>query len=333
MSTPKISVIIPNYNREMLIGETLKNLLNQTLPPYEIIVVDDGSTDRSVDIIQEFGDKVTLIKQTNQGPGAARNAGLKVASGEFIQLFDSDDLCSLNKLELQAQSLTDNNADIVYSPWAPLELENGVAKLIDQVVQQGAAAVSHEHWKAYLRGWAIVFQACMFRHSFIKSVGNYRTDLMPSEDSEFLFRMLLSNPVVAFEPGAMVLYRTHDLGQITTSGTSVLHRVRDWSKCIASIDGMIENNDKKIDSLTRLLWDCTRWKSASDCRKNSIELTAGHKIRFEGIYPLLFKIRQWYGGIKSRLYGSRFNRNCRAAPITQNQIELVRQAGYETKEL
>src|SRR5579864_366780 len=99
MSSLNVSVIVPNYNRETLIGETISNLLAQTLPPSEIIVVDDGSTDKSVDVIRSFGDKIKLIQQSNQGPGAARNAGLRIATGDFIQFQDSDDLFSLNKIE------------------------------------------------------------------------------------------------------------------------------------------------------------------------------------------------------------------------------------------
>src|ERR1700677_1213804 len=95
----KVSVIIPNFNREALIGETISNLLNQTMAPDEIIVIDDGSKDKSVEVIRSFGDQLTLIQQTNQGPGAARNAGLRIATGEFIQFQDSDDLYSRNKLE------------------------------------------------------------------------------------------------------------------------------------------------------------------------------------------------------------------------------------------
>src|SRR5579859_1319636 len=105
MTTPKVSVIVPNYNRETLVGETISNLLAQTLPPFQIIVVDDGSTDKSVDVIRSFGGTVKLIQQPNQGPGAARNAGLKIAAGDFVQFQDSDDLLSLNKIETQAKLL------------------------------------------------------------------------------------------------------------------------------------------------------------------------------------------------------------------------------------
>ena len=80
-----LSVIIPNYNRAALIGETLDNVFAQTRPPDEVIVVDDGSTDDSVAVIERYGARITLIRQANAGPGAARNRGLAAARGELIQ--------------------------------------------------------------------------------------------------------------------------------------------------------------------------------------------------------------------------------------------------------
>src|SRR5665213_1424356 len=113
-----ISVIIPAYNREQLIGETLRSLLNQTLPADEIIVVDDGSTDgTSIAAYAAFeerksanvkGNKVPefrVIKQENKGPAAARNAGFLASKGEFLHFFDSDDIALPNKHEVQWRAL------------------------------------------------------------------------------------------------------------------------------------------------------------------------------------------------------------------------------------
>jgi glycosyltransferase involved in cell wall biosynthesis len=86
------SVIIPAYNRENLIAATLRSVLEQDDPDYEIIVVDDGSTDRTVEIVEQFGSRVRLIKQVNQGPGPARNLGAVQARGEYLAFVDSDDL-------------------------------------------------------------------------------------------------------------------------------------------------------------------------------------------------------------------------------------------------
>src|SRR5580658_7896578 len=209
MPVPNVSAIVPNYNRETLIGETISNLLAQTLPAHEIIVVDDGSTDNSVDVIRGFGDKVKLIQQPNQGPGAARNAGLQIATGEFVQFQDSDDLFSLNKIETQAKLLERTGADIAFCPWVKLKIEGGNASLENHVLQQAMPSekISLPCW--WLRGWSTVFQSLLFRRSFLAKTGFYRTDLMPSEDTEFFFRLLTNSPVVEFTGKALALYRLH----------------------------------------------------------------------------------------------------------------------------
>jgi len=125
-----ISVIIPAYNRAELIGQTVRSLLNQTLPADEIIVVDDGSTDSTAEAAEaefsafsrQFSAKYKLpefkvIRQENAGPGAARNRGFAESKGEFIHFFDSDDIAAPNKHEVQVRALQETGADIAYGPW------------------------------------------------------------------------------------------------------------------------------------------------------------------------------------------------------------------------
>ena len=129
---PSISLIIPSYNRAGLIVETLKSLFNQTAPAKEIIVVDDGSTDGTAEAVERefsvFSDQFSaksniqnptfkILRQDNAGPGAARNRGLKEATGEFIHFFDSDDIAAPNKHEVQLRALLETGADIAYGPW------------------------------------------------------------------------------------------------------------------------------------------------------------------------------------------------------------------------
>lgn len=146
MDTNRISVIIPNYNRVDLIGTTIENMLSQSVSPYEIIVVDDGSTDCSVEVIRSFGKKVRLIEQSNQGPGAARNRGLEVASGEYIQFMDSDDLASLNKLEVQLAALKESQADFAYCPWIRSNIDGNRIQFSGPVMQGDALP----NWKSML---------------------------------------------------------------------------------------------------------------------------------------------------------------------------------------
>jgi GT2 family glycosyltransferase len=92
VSQEHVSIVIPCFNREQYIGDAIESCLRQTHAAAEIIVVDDGSTDRSVERIQSHGPRVTCIQSTNHGPGHARNLGVKAATGAFVQFLDSDDL-------------------------------------------------------------------------------------------------------------------------------------------------------------------------------------------------------------------------------------------------
>lgn len=116
MNQPKVSVIIPVYNVEDYIELTLQSLLSQTLEEIEIILIDDGSTDNSQQIIQSYAKKyenIKVILQQNSGPSSARNRGIKQANGDFIVFVDSDDLLPENSIELRYNAAIQQNADIV----------------------------------------------------------------------------------------------------------------------------------------------------------------------------------------------------------------------------
>jgi glycosyltransferase involved in cell wall biosynthesis len=107
MTNPLVSVIIPVYNCEQYIAESIESVLNQTYHPIQTIVVDDGSVDGSAEIAQAYKD-VTYIYQENQGHGAAKNTGIAASSGEFIGFNDSDDIFVREKVHRQAKLLMDN---------------------------------------------------------------------------------------------------------------------------------------------------------------------------------------------------------------------------------
>ncbi len=103
-----ISVIIPVYNRAEMVAQSLHSLLGQSKPPGEILVVDDGSTDRTAAVVDAFGPPVRRLHQTNQGAAAARNSGLNAACGEWIAFLDSDDYLTSNALEVLHRGLVIN---------------------------------------------------------------------------------------------------------------------------------------------------------------------------------------------------------------------------------
>ena len=99
MKNSLISCIVPVYNGERYLGEALDSILAQTYRPLEIIVVDDGSTDGTAEVVAIYGDQVRYLKQVNGGPAATRNLGLSSSNGEFVAFLDQDDLCHPEKLE------------------------------------------------------------------------------------------------------------------------------------------------------------------------------------------------------------------------------------------
>ena len=109
-----VSVIIPTYNRSGLIVRSAQSILNQTYKNLELIIVDDGSTDNTEDVVKKLNDsRVIYIKQTNQGACAARNNGIDHARGQFIAFQDSDDVWHEDKLERQIKTLKETGADVV----------------------------------------------------------------------------------------------------------------------------------------------------------------------------------------------------------------------------
>ncbi len=104
----KFSVIIPTYNRAYILRRAIDSVLSQTYQNFELIVVDDGSTDETQEILEDYGEKIKILTQKNRGVSAARNLGLKYSSGELISFLDSDDSWFSHKLEAQFQFFREN---------------------------------------------------------------------------------------------------------------------------------------------------------------------------------------------------------------------------------
>src|SRR5258706_6977096 len=113
-----ISVIMPAYNGERFIAQSIMSVLNQTFRDLELIVVDDGSTDHTAEIVTELrrqDDRIRLFRQQNSGQAAARNTGIGKSQGDLIAFLDQDDLWLEEKLKIQTKALAASGADVVFS--------------------------------------------------------------------------------------------------------------------------------------------------------------------------------------------------------------------------
>src|SRR5262245_3195106 len=111
---PRVSVVIPNYNHAAYIGETLDHVVKQTFRDWEMIVVDDGSTDASLKVFEGYP-RLTVLRSEHKGPAAARNIGIAASDSEYVAFMDADDLCHSRRLELQVHKLETQKLDFVAS--------------------------------------------------------------------------------------------------------------------------------------------------------------------------------------------------------------------------
>ena len=121
MSSPTISFIIPAYNAAAYIARAIDSALAQTLPPLEVIVIDDGSSDNTVEVVEKYPAPVRLLRKANGGPASARNLGAKEAKGEWLALLDADDTCLPARLEREAALMDDPKVAVIYARPAPLQ--------------------------------------------------------------------------------------------------------------------------------------------------------------------------------------------------------------------
>jgi len=252
MAPLRISCVIPSYNRADLIGETLRSVLGQTRAPHEVIVVDDGSTDGSADVIAGFGKAVTLIRQTNSGAGPARNAGFAASTGDIIHFMDSDDISSLNSYEVAAAAI-EAGAEMTFGPWLKTRFAGTRLDPEPVVLQQGAVPGTEPMDLLTLSmQWVTVFQPCLFRRSLIEQVrtndcGPYRTDLKPSEDTELLYRILAAARAPVHTPETIVLYRVHPENQV--SEQNIAARLADQARLW---DVLQQHLDRRSDATPAL---------------------------------------------------------------------------------
>ena len=188
---PLVSVIIPTYNRAHLIGETLDSVLAQNYPNWECLIIDDGSADRTIDVVENYAKKDSRFKyyqrpdQHLPGGNGARNYGLKVSQGSYIQWFDSDDLMDKNLLAEQIKSITLNDADM--SICLHERYNYNFTKI--KVKSKQNKITNTLYYDYILKSINLNLPTILLKKGFLKGL-ELREDLQKSQELEFLQRIL-----------------------------------------------------------------------------------------------------------------------------------------------
>ena len=185
--TPRVSVIIPVYNGAATIDRALKSVFDQTFTDYEVVVVDDGSTDDTPSVLAKYGDKIRVVRKSNRGLPAARNTAVAASRGELLALIDHDDEWLPRKLELSvAAMLAEPNAVLLYSD---MIVVNEVGEQIrrSQIHPDTAHAPTMDEMLA--RIWPITPSTVVMRRDAFDRAGGFCEQLISAEDIHFWLLM------------------------------------------------------------------------------------------------------------------------------------------------
>jgi glycosyltransferase involved in cell wall biosynthesis len=202
---PFVSVVLPTYNRRQLVGDAIESVLGQNHTAFELIVVDDGSTDDTAILLRTYGERIRVVRQTNQGVSAARNAGIRVAAGELIALLDSDDYWLPEKLVRQV-SFFQAHPEALICQTEEIWMRNGIR------VNPGRR---HRKYGGHIFEKTLPLclvspSAVMIKRALLEEVGLFDESLPACEDYDLWLRIAWKYPVHLIETPLIVKRGGHE---------------------------------------------------------------------------------------------------------------------------
>lgn len=219
MSPIAFSVVIAVYNGEKTIRRAIESVLAQTLPPREIIVVDDGSTDETYRIVSRYGPPVKVLRQPNQGVAAARNAGVEAAQGEWVAFLDADDCYYPDRLALTAEIIQRHpEVDFVTSDFDYCDQEGNLLRRSLESTDLGRRLLAQEGMFAFLEAtdfgdfienhFGDTHTLTLPRRTFLE-LGGYPQEFAVCEDVHLLIRLCLRSQVAGVIKQPLAAYVIH----------------------------------------------------------------------------------------------------------------------------
>ena len=222
--------MIPAFNAQEWIGDTLRSAIAQTWDRKEIIVVDDGSTDRTLAVAQQFdSDGVRVVTQKNQGAAAARNKAFSLSKGDYIQWLDADDLLAPDKIakQLEASSQGGNKRTLLSSTWGRFLYRYQRAQFVPTALW---CDLSPSEWLLRKMAQNLHMQTAtwLVSRELTEKAGPWNTQLLGDDDGEYFCRVLLLSDGIQFVPDARVYYRASGASSLSYIGRSERKREAQW---------------------------------------------------------------------------------------------------------
>lgn len=260
-----VSVIIPCFNAGKWLREAIDSCLNQTHDNLEIIVIDDGSTDNSLEIIKSYGDRIIWESQPNRGGCSARNRGFALSKGAYIQYLDADDYILPEKIKSQIICLAQAEADVIYSDWRYQKHLPDGTQFLDQI---NVCGPKDDFLESLLLDteW-IAPMALLFTRNAVVRSGGWDENLQTGQDRDFFISVALSGATFHYQPGCHSIYRRY--GNITVS-TASKSRWREghfalMEKAELKLAQLHQLSDRYRQALAQSYYDKIRADRASIC--------------------------------------------------------------------
>jgi len=233
MTQGKTSILIACFNAERYVREAIESALAQTYQNVEVVVVDDGSTDGSVDVIRSFGPRIIWEAGPNRGACAARNRALALSSGEFINFLDADDLLLPEKVEKQLHLLASDEADIVFSQVHIFDDQT-------QRAQEDLHPTPRGDPLRYLFIYPFQTAAALHKRAWLERVGGFREHLSRGQEYDLHLRLAAAGARIIVQPDRLVRCRDHSGPRISRRRPdadhnlniflNLLHEIEHWGK-------------------------------------------------------------------------------------------------------
>lgn len=253
---PTVSVVIPTYNRGWIIREAIDSVLNQDLKAFEFIVVDDGSTDNSQEILSSYRDKIKVIRQENKGVSAARNKGIVSSSGTDIAFLDSDDLWLPGKLETQLEFFR-NNPDALICQTEEIWVRNGRRVNLGKRHKK----VSGFFFEKSLELCMVSPSAVMMKSDLFDKSGFFDETLPACEDYDMWLRINCRYPIHLIDTPLIVKRGGHK-DQLSRMHSLDKYRIRSIKKLL---EGDLLSEDQRKLAIKAMMGKCLVY--AEGCRK------------------------------------------------------------------
>ncbi len=272
-SPPLVSVILPTYNRAWIVGEAVESVLGQDYPHLELIVVDDGSTDGTPELLAAYGDRLRCIRQENQGVSAARNTGIRHATGYLIALLDSDDMWLPGKLSAQIDHF-DAHPETLICQTEEIWIRNGVRVNPGKRHRKQSGMIFERSLALCL----VSPSAVMLRRSLLDEVGLFDEALPACEDYDLWLRITRKHPVHLIDT-PLIVKRGGHADQLSRMPELDKYRIRAISRLLDGGDLTPSQQDAAIAMLKK---KCAIY--AQGCRKRDRLDDADHYRRLAARY-------------------------------------------------